>query len=285
MQIPDVDWFTYAKYPGLKLAGQDVEELQVKVNEMNCAERLAAGLLALTLATTGTAQADTLFGVYAGAGTWQQSYSGEVRSGISNVDIEDDLGLDDDDNVILYAALEHGVPVLPNVRVQYFTLDVNADSTLSRAIEFNGQVFSVSEAVSTVVDLTQTDAVLYYELLDNVVSLDLGLAISIVEGSIEVASLTEQASADFDEVVPMLYAAVRADLPFSGLWVGAQAQGVGYDGNTLLEFDAKIGYESRIGLGIEAGYRAVQIELDAFDDVDVAELDVSGPYAAINFHF
>jgi hypothetical protein len=52
-----------------------------------------------------------------------------------------------------------------------------------------------------------------------------------------------------------------------------------------LEFDAKIGYESSVGLGIEAGYRAVQIELDAFDDVDVAELDVSGPYAAINFHF
>jgi outer membrane protein len=248
-------------------------------------KHMAAGILALGLTSTGIAHADTLFGVYAGAGTWQQSYSGDVRSGISNVDIEDDLGLDDDDNVILYAALEHGVPLIPNVRAQYFTLDVDANSTLSRTIEFNGQVFSVSEAVSTVADLTQADAVLYYELLDNVVSLDVGLAISLLEGSIEVASLTERTDADFDEVFPMLYAAVRADLPFTGLWVGAQAQGMGYDGNSVLEFDAKIGYESSVGLGIEAGYRAVQIELDAFDDVDVAELDVSGPYAAINFHF
>lgn len=249
------------------------------------ARSLAASALALSLATAGTAQADTLFGVYAGAGTWQQSYSGDVRSGISNVDLEDDLGLDDDDSVILYAALEHGVPLLPNVRAQYYTLDVDADSTLSRTIEFNGNVFNLSETVSTVVDLTQTDVVLYYELLDNVVSLDLGLAISLVEGSIEVASLSEQASADFDEVVPMLYAAVRADLPFTGVWVGAQAQGISYDDNKLIAFEAKIAYESSLGLGFEAGYRAVQVELDAFDEVDLAKIDVNGPYAAINFHF
>ncbi|XOV84534.1 MAG: TIGR04219 family outer membrane beta-barrel protein [bacterium] len=246
---------------------------------------LAAGVMALCFAAAAPVQADTLFGLYAGAGTWQQSYSGNVRSGISNVDIEDDLGLDDDDSVILYAALEHGVPVLPNVRAQYYTLDVDADSVLSRTIEFNGEIFNLSETVSTAIDLTQTDAVLYYELLDNVVSLDLGLVVSLVEGSIEVASLTERASADIDEVVPMLYAAVRADLPFSGLWIGAQAQGISYDDNTLIGFDAKIGYESSVGLGIEAGYRAVQVELDAFDDVDLAEIDVKGPYAAINFHF
>ena len=246
---------------------------------------LAASILALSLATAGTVQADTLFGVYAGAGTWQQSYSGEVRSGISTVDLEDDLGLDDDDNVILYAALEHGVPLLPNVRAQYYTLDVDAGKTLSRTIEFNGDVFNLSDSVNTTVDLTQTDAVLYYELLDNVVSLDLGLAISLVEGSIEVASLSEQASADFDEVVPMLYAAVRADLPFTGLSVGAQAQGISYDDNTLIGFDAKIAYESNVGLGIEVGYRAVQVELDAFDEVNLAQIDVNGPYAAINFHF
>jgi outer membrane protein len=249
------------------------------------AKTLAASVLALSLASPAAVLADTLFGVYAGAGTWQQSYSGDVRSGISTVDIEEDLGLDDDDSVILYAAFEHGIPVLPNVRAQYYTLDVDADNRLSRTIEFNGDIFNLSEDVITAVDLTQTDAVLYYELLDNVVSLDLGLSISLVEGSIEVTSLSEQASADFDEVVPMLYAAVRADLPFTGLWVGAQAQGISYDDNTLVGFDAKIGYKSSVGLGLEAGYRAVQIELDAFDEVNQAKIDVDGPYAAINFHF
>ena len=251
---------------------------------MNNLKFLASSLL-LAVCTLPVAHADTLFGVYAGAGTWQQAYSGDVTSGITAVDVEDDLNLDDDGNVVLYAALEHGLPLLPNLRVQYFKLDVDGANTLSRTIEFNGQVFTVADDVNTVVDLTQSDAVLYYELLDNVVTLDLGLAVSLLEGSISVASTTDSADADFDEVVPMLYAKARADLPFTGFWVGAEAQGVSYDGNSVTEYNAQLGWESDIGIGFEAGYRAVQIELDRFDEVDNAELEVRGPYAAINYHF
>jgi len=244
-----------------------------------------AGILISGLLPMAVANADTVFGIYVGVGTWQQEYSGDVVSGISSVDIEDDLGLDDDDNAIFYAAFEHGVPLLPNIRVQHFSLDVDGRSVLSRTIEFNGQVFPITDAVSTVVDLSQTDAVFYYELLDNVVSLDLGLAISRLEGELEVASSFDRASADFDEVIPMIYVKARVDLPLTGLWAGVEAQGISYDDDSLLEFNAQLGYESDIGLGIEVGYRAVQIEFDAFDDVDNAEIDVSGPYAAINYHF
>lgn len=252
---------------------------------MAIAKKTLAGILVSGLLPFGVVQADTLFGVYVGAGTWQQEYSGDVTSGISDVDIENDLGLDDDDNTIFYAAFEHGVPVLPNIRAQHFSLDVAGENVLSRTIEFNGQVFSISDAVSTMVDLSQTDAVLYYEVLDNVVSLDLGLAISRLDGEFEVATSVDRASADFDEVIPMLYVKARFDLPLTGLWAGVEAQGISYDDDSLIEYNAQLGYESDIGLGIEAGYRAVQIEFDAFDDVDKAEIDVSGPYAAINYHF
>lgn len=250
---------------------------------MKTAKQVAIGIFAL-LPFAG-AQADTLFGVYAGAGTWQQDYSGDVTSGISTVDVENDLALDGDSNTVLYVAVEHGVPVLPNIRAQHFTLDVDGDNVLSQTIEFNGQVFSVSDSVATTVDLSQTDAVLYYEILDNVVSLDLGMAISMLDGSIEVSSSTDSATADFDEVVPMLYAKARADLPLTGFWVGAEAQGMSYDDNSLIEFNAQVGWESGIGLGIEAGYRAVEIEISDFDDVAEAQLEISGPYAALNYHF
>ena len=252
---------------------------------MKRTKNLTLSLLVLGLMPFSVAQADTVFGIYAGAGTWQEDYSGDIGSGTSNVDIEDDLGIDGDDSAVFYLALEHGVPLLPNIRAQHYSLDVDGNNVLSRTIEFNGQVFNLSDAVTTVVDLSRSDAVFYYEVLDNAVSLDLGLAVSLLDGSIEVGNATDSASADFDEVVPMLYAKVRADLPLTGLWVGAQAQGMSYDDNSLIEFEAQIGWESQVGLGIEAGYRAVQIELDTFDDVDNAAIDVSGPYAAINYHF
>ena len=239
----------------------------------------------ISILLLNAAHADTLLGIYAGAGTWQQEFSGDVNSSFADVSVEDDLGIDDDDNTVAYIALEHGVPILPNIRAQHFSIDVEGDNVLSRAIEFNGQTFALAEAISTNVELRQTDAVFYYELLDNVVSLDLGLAVSLVEGRIDVVSSTLSASADFEEILPMVYAKARADLPLSGLWIGASGQGMAYDGNSITEFNAQIGWESDIGLGFEAGWRSVALDLEEFDQVSTAEIEVSGPYAALNYYF
>lgn len=250
---------------------------------MKISAAVCAGILALS---PFAVQADTVFGFYAGAGTWQQEYSGDVQSGLTRVDVEDDLGMtDDDSNIVLYAAIEHPIPVLPNLRAQYLKVDTSGENVLDRTIEFNGETFIISEALSTSVELTQADAVLYYELLDNVVSLDLGLAISMIEGEIAVIGTFDSAVAEFDEIIPMLYGKVRGDLPFTGFWVAAEAQGMKYDGNGLMQANAHVGYESDVGLGFEIGYRLMQLEIDSFEDVDNAEVDIAGPYAAINFHF
>lgn len=254
------------------------------VNEVNKATSMVAGSL-LALCAAPIAQADTVFGIYAGAGTWQQEFGGDITSGPTAVDIENDLGLDDDTNNVFYVALEHPIPVLPNIRAQHFTMEVDGQNVLSRTIEFNGNTYTLSDTVSTLVDITQTDAVFYYEVLDNVVSLDLGIAVSLIEGELSVSNSVESANAEFDEVVPLAYARVLADLPLTGLWVSAEGQGMSYEGNSLIEANAHIGYESPVGLGVEVGYRSVQLELDSFEDVQSAEIDVSGPYAAVNFHF
>jgi len=243
------------------------------------------GAICLGALLSANVQADTLFGVYAGVGTWQQEFRGEMTSSISTIDVEEDLALQEEENLIFYLALEHGVPVLPNIRAQYFDLTTDGANVLSRTLEFNDEVFVQSESVSTIVDLTQSDAILYYEVLDNVVSLDLGVAFAMVEGSIALTSTTQTVQADFDEIIPMAYAKFRADLPLSRLWIGVEAQGVSYSDSSLVEYNAQIGWESELGLGIEAGWRAVQIEFDEFDDMDSATLDIDGPYAAINFHF
>jgi outer membrane protein len=248
--------------------------------------RSAAGPLAtLLLMLTGAAHGDTLFGIYAGAGSWQQNHSGDVASGNQDVDVERDLDLDDENNNVLYLALEHGIPVLPNVRLNYTEVSTSGFNALTRTVTFQGEVFTVSEDVRSELDLEQADAVLYYELLDNIVSLDLGIAARWVDGVVEVASDSSVGRAEFKGVLPMVYGRARADLPLTGLWVGAEAMGLAYDGHRLLDAAAQVGWESPIGLGAEIGWRAFNLELDSFDDIDSAEIDISGPYAAVNFHF
>lgn len=244
----------------------------------------AAWLLTGALAA-GPATADTLFGVYAGAGTWQQSFSGDVAAGGEAVDLQDDLDFDRDNGNVFYGALEHGIPVLPNIRVNYAEIEGSGANLLSRSIVFDGQVFTVSEDVASEVALTQADAVLYYQVLDGVVSLDLGMAARWVEGDIQITTDSEFARAEFKGVLPMLYARTRVDLPLTGLWLGAEATGLTYDDHQLIDASAQVGWESPYGIGAELGWRTMALELGEVDEVDSAEIDISGPYAALNYHF
>lgn len=240
---------------------------------------LAASLFA---GTASTAHADTILGIYAGAGIWQAEISGDVQDGTTKIDTEDDIGLEDDNNNYFYFALEHPIPVLPNIKLQHTRLTVDGDNLLTRNIDFNGTVFPVSDNVSAEADLTHTDVTLYYEVLDNWVSLDLGLSVRLFDGFVEIQSTTDSAREDLDAPIPMLYGKARFDLPLTGLSVDAEANGVGYGGNTLLDASVRLAYESSIGLGVEAGYRSMVLDID--EDIE-GDIDLSGFFAGINFHF
>jgi outer membrane protein len=119
------------------------------------------------------AQADVL-GVRFGANAWQQNFSGHAQSGDSGdkIDIEDDMGFDDDDGFQGYISFEHSVPMVPNILVQRTVIDADANGDL------NGKTFddvTFPGAVKSTIDLTHTDATLYYQILDNWASLDIGL--------------------------------------------------------------------------------------------------------------
>lgn len=250
-------------------------------------KRAAAGILAGSMLTllAPAATADTIFGVYAGAGTWQQNYSGDVRSGVTTIDVENDLGIDDDRNNVFYVAVEHPVPGLPNIKVNYVDMSINADAVLDRTIEFNDVIFPVGTELSSDVEVTQGDAIAYYELLDNYVSVDLGIGARYMDGRMNLVSDAGVSDAEFTVIVPLLYGRARADLPLSGFWMAAEVLGMGYSDNSLIDATAQLGWESSIGLGAEVGWRLIELNIDDVDDFNKANLDISGPYMALNYHF
>ena len=227
------------------------------------------------------AQADTI-GVRIGANGWQQNFSGHAKSGSAGdrIEIEDDLGFDDDYGFQGYIAIEHPVPFLPNVLVQRTVIDDDSNGDLNGKT-FDGVTFP--GAVDTTIDLTHTDTTLYYEVLDNWFSLDLGLTARFFEQGFKIKDQTQSATLDIDQVVPMVYAAVKFDLPLTGLYVGADGNGTQYDDDTLIDVKANIGWESSVGLGVEAGYRYFDVDYE--DSKEEADLTIEGPYAGLFFHF
>jgi outer membrane protein len=247
---------------------------------MKAAQMLPAAMAFAALIPM-TAAAD-IAGGRVGANAWLQNYSGDVESGGASIDIEDDLGYDDETGYNLYFALEHPIPVLPNILLQYSKIDADASGFLDN-IEFDGILYSGE--VDSTIDISHGDATLYYEILDNWVNLDLGVTARVFTNGVEITDVSTgiKGSLDIDYVIPLIYAEARFDLPLTGLSLGVAGSGIAYDGDTLYDAKATLAYEFAFGLGLEAGYRSFDLDYD--DDDDKADVTIDGAFAGLYWDF
>lgn len=243
---------------------------------------LQLGTATLAMTVAGLCQADAL-GMRISAYSWQQEADGNVRSDGSRVDLNNELDIDDERNQTIEFALEHPIPLLPNLRLAHTEMELSGDNVLSSTIQFDGNTYTAGTAVSSDLDLTHTDATLYYELLDNWISLDAGLTVRYFSGDVELRGAGVKSSESFVSTLPMVYLAARADLPLSGLYVAASGNAIGYSDARLFDYRVNLGYETDIGLGAEVGLRRFDLDFD--DDDDEADLTVDGIYAGLFFHF
>ncbi len=241
--------------------------------------------LAITCCTlAANVQADTIFGVYFGAGLWQNQYSGDITLRGSAIDVENDFNLEKEDNSYAYVSFEHPIPLLPNIRFAQTQVLTQADSVLTRNITFNNQTYNAGNAIDAEVDLSFTDATFYYEVLDSWVSLDLGLTVRNFDGFAKIESNGGLNRYDFNETLPLLYTRAQAQLPFSGLSVQASLQGLSISDSSITDAQFALAYESSIGLGGELGYHSMNIKLDDINDF-YSDLQTKGMYLGVTYHF
>ncbi|MEJ2681075.1 MAG: TIGR04219 family outer membrane beta-barrel protein [Gammaproteobacteria bacterium] len=229
--------------------------------------------------------ADMLLGIYAGVGGWQADYNGEFASEGSNIDVDADLAIDGDHQSFIYVALEHPIPLLPNVKISKTDLKNSSTTQLSSTISFEGSTFTSGESVETDLDLSHTDFVAYYEILDNWVSLDAGFTARHFTGDASITGNTLAESADLDAWVPMGYLKAQFDLPLTGLYAGGEVNAISFNDNRITDYSLRIGFDTALRLGVELGYRSMMLELKDVDDQDfVSDLEMDGAYLALTLH-
>ncbi|MCK5722877.1 MAG: TIGR04219 family outer membrane beta-barrel protein [Gammaproteobacteria bacterium] len=217
-------------------------------------KKILLGSLVALLPLTGFAA--TVLGFQAGTGIWSQTPSGTISSTIGT----ETLTETEKDESYVYFVLEHPVPILPNFK--YAAIAVTA----------------AGSGVNTVFDLDQTDATLYYEILDNVVSLDIGVTARKVEGVFATGVLSET----FSETVPMIYAAAEIALPAGFALVG-EINTISSGDDDITDITAKLTYTTDFNLGIEVGTRTQSYEVSI--DTVQTDIEFSGLFAGVYFKF
>ena len=225
-------------------------------------------LLGSLLAVPGIASADTILGLYVGAQGWNADYDGRYGLG-SN--IEPYYVENDDTMSSFYAALEHPIPLLPNIKIRQTNLEVDSPFDM-RAGQFDN-----------------TDYTLYYEILDNdIVSIDVGVNGKKFDGEAEVIYGDVVDSVNFSGVIPTAYAAARLGLPFTNWTITGEAKAVSFDDSNLHDIQAAVEYRVidnlAVDVSISAGYRSMKVELDDVDNI-YSDLNFDGPFVSVDVHF
>jgi len=224
------------------------------------------------LISAGAANADAL-GLYVGGGSWSHEPTGTFGTiGDDIIDVESDLNYSEESDTYFYAAFEHFVPLIPNIRVERATLGHSGTAT---NLDFNGVPVSGDSSIN----LDTTDAIIYWRLLDNWVNFDFGLNVRKLDGDFTIDTEIINVS----ETIPMIYLAAQFDLPFSGFSVGADINALSVSDVTYQDVRLRAIYEIGV-IGFEAGYKTTTVELDNVSNLN-ADLEFKGLMLGAFLHF
>lgn len=254
----------------------------------NNTKKAALSLALSSVLLTGQAFADTLLGVYVGGDGWRTDVTGRF----GNSEPAPTFNFDSQTQGSYFIALEHPIPVLPNIRLAHNQLEADGITLVNGQFSFGGESFAVNTTVANSVDLTNTDIVLYYEILDNsVIELDFGITAKHINGSATVVDQAQnglQGEESVSQWLPMAYVSSKIGLPLTGLDLFAQGSYLGWSDSRMYDVQAGIGYEIvdslAVDIRLKVGYRAVNLRLDDLDNL-YSNLDFKGIFAGIELHF
>ncbi|MCL1038626.1 TIGR04219 family outer membrane beta-barrel protein [Shewanella corallii] len=228
-----------------------------------------------------SAQADTLLGFKLGADFWAADTSGTfAQSG----NPQQEFDYDSSTQGSIWVSLEHPIPFVPNVAIRENRLKENgsmtgADFTFGGK-QFTGDVFSEA-------DLSNTDFILYYELLDNdLVSLDVGGAYKQMHGSYMVSMNNLPTEIDLDDGVVMGYASAMVGIPGLGLFGFADVM-AGLDESKVYDYQLGLGWQFdgiALDTRVRAGYREFNFDANNFSGL-TSNMKFDGFFAGVEIDF
>lgn len=218
---------------------------------------------------------------------WQSQYSGELGSDDGSVTLKS-LGYDDESYNFITLQLKHPIIFLPNIRFQQTTMSTDASATLSSGDVLNLDGIDFQDTVSSELDLSHRDITLFYSPLSNWIRLDVGLTGRYFSGGAEASSETvnESSNVELNTWVPLLYGNARFDLPLTGLYTGLNTNMLNYDGHSLQDYMATVGYTTSgiTGFNVELGYRSFKLNIDGLDDLE-GNIKVDGYFLGVGLIF
>ncbi len=207
--------------------------------------------------------------------------------GATSINVEDDLDLEESDEFTLEAALQLGSLRLS---AAYQPIRFSGNNVLTKDVDFNGETFLANSHVKSHVDIDIYEAGLAWHMInvdDLPTRIQFGpeVAIKYLDVDIELEETSIggiKASESVKAAVPTIGLRGRVAIADS-LGIVGRVGYMEYQDSSFLDFDAQLEYSPLPMVGIFAGYRYMDIDLDKSDVKLDATFD--GPYIGALIRF
>jgi hypothetical protein len=212
------------------------------------------------------------------------SYDSNLVSG-TKLDLGDDLGMERESYPIIEIFAGFGDH---HLSFTYYKADYSGSETLSESIDFGGTTYTAGVDVDSTLEYTVMDFAYQWDVIDleNLLAgASLGLVgkVKYLDITAGVESAVESEEADISVPIPMLGVNLHVGILADIIEARLQVTGIGYSGNSVVEFLGDVSYTPFPFMDIHIGYRSFSVNVDV-DDVE-ANLLTAGPYAALTIGF
>ncbi len=229
------------------------------------------------------------------AGFIKQKPSGWVNYKGDQVDIKNDLKIGDENSYFVKAKIEHPIPVIPNLYLQYTKMKFSGDGKVKNGYTFGNITVYEEDRVLTDLKLNRFDIGLFYNLpFVNTLSLgkvkaEAGLFVRVIDFKARVEDKTRNETDETSATVPvpLLYLSVGF-YPVDFVSINVEGKGVVYSGNHYYDIQGEVRvYPLSFGIAkpfLSAGYRYEKLKLDDIDDTS-ADIKVKQPFVSAGLLF
>ena len=204
-------------------------------------------------------------------------FSGKIQSNGTRIDLEDDLGISDDEPMGANIKIDGG---RHHLYLDLASIKISGAQTLSRTIQFQNKTYSVSTFVSTEVEYNLYETQYHYDLLD-IGGENLGFSLApLLKVSVYDLSLNIKGGGNdetYSELLPIpTVGAIAQANATKYLSILAQASAVGYSGDNYIEYKSVLRIKPLKYVNLDIGYKGATV--DYSHNSDILDLDIKGPF-------
>ena len=203
----------------------------------------------------------------------------------TTIDFDKDLGIEDENYPSVEVFVGGGNH---HLSFTYTDIDYSGRKTLTREINFRGQIYHESDTVTSSIQYKMMDLLYQYDFLnlENVlggVSLGGVFQVKYLDGDVSLKTTGIDEKEDFTIPIPMIGLNLHIGILAQILQARLRATAISYSESTIYELMCDISWTPFPLVDIHGGYRTFVIDIDE-DDLTF-DYDMSGPYVALTLSF